>query len=217
MNQSSRPRHRGFCIATLMLSAALASPAFAQDAQGIDGGVVSSVANADELQPGEYTWNPERAPDGQVVIVVSIPEQRAHVYRNGVRIGVSTVSTGMAGHPTPTGTFEILQKKVMNHSNLYNNAPMPFMQRLTWDGIALHAGKIPGYAASHGCIRLPLAFAKKLYGETERGGLVVVADEASFAPDVVYPGEQAPVDAYSGEPIVPAGDPAMRGFAAAAP
>jgi len=223
MNYLDKPRRLFVCIGALMLSATLASPVFAQDTQSVDSGAFSDspampATDALELQPGEYSWTPERAPDGQVVIVVSLPEQRAHVYRNGVRIGVSTVSTGMEGHPTPTGTFEILQKKVMNHSNLYNNAPMPFMQRLTWDGIALHAGKIPGYAASHGCIRLPLGFAEKLYAETERGGLVVVADDASFGPEVVYPGDQAPVDAYSGEPIAPTDDnPVLRGIAAAAP
>jgi len=131
----------------------LALPAVAQQASapGAEALVASgSDVDADALQPGEFLWTPERSGAGQLVIVVSLPTQRAHVYRNGVRIGVSTVSTGTPSHPTPTGTFEILQKKRLNHSNLYNNAPMPFMQRLTWDGIALHAGKIPGYPASHG-------------------------------------------------------------------
>ncbi len=158
---------------------------------------------AELLQPGDFLWNPERAAPGQLVIVVSLPEQRAHVYRSGVRIGLTTVSTGTASHPTPTGTFEILQKKEMNYSNLYNNAPMPFMQRLTWDGIALHAGKIPGYPASHGCIRLPLEFAEKLYAQTEKGILVVIADEISHGPEVAYPGEISPVDTYSGQPLAP--------------
>ena len=114
---------------------------------------------------------------------------------------VCTISSGKAGKETPTGTFEILQKKQMHHSNLYNNAPMPFMQRLTWDGIALHAGKLPGYPASHGCIRLPAAFAKLLFAETRKGMLVVVADEASHGPEVLYPGTLAPVDTYSGAPL----------------
>ncbi|HSD15723.1 MAG TPA: L,D-transpeptidase family protein [Thermomonas sp.] len=182
----------------------VALPAFAQQpsAPESEAFVASGPdVEADSLQPGEFLWTPERAGDGQLVIVVSLPTQRAHVYRNGVRIGVSTVSTGTATHPTPTGTFEILQKKRMNHSNLYNNAPMPFMQRLTWDGIALHAGKIPGYPASHGCVRLPLAFAEALYAETERGMLVVIADDASHDVAVAYPGPRAPVDAYSGVPL----------------
>ncbi|MEO6155159.1 MAG: L,D-transpeptidase family protein [Thermomonas sp.] len=213
-----------FLMAALTLASGIAFPAYAQDvasqtyAQDFDASSAPNgdVSPVDPLQPGDYSWNPERAADGQVVVVVSIPQQRAHVYRNGVRIGVSTVSTGQAGHPTPTGTFEILQKKVLNHSNLYNNAPMPYMQRLTWDGIALHAGKIPGYPASHGCIRLPLAFAKILYAETERGMLVVIADDSSHGPDVVYPGDRAPVDAYSGLPVMPSEGVAL-GIASAAP
>ncbi|RZA17759.1 MAG: hypothetical protein EOP93_12780 [Lysobacteraceae bacterium] len=200
--------------------ACVALPAFAQQSPNVlDTPAIDAPASvdpeADGLQPGEFLWTPERAAPGQVVVVVSLPTQRAHVYRNGVRIGVSTVSTGMPGHPTPTGTFEILQKKRLNHSNLYNNAPMPFMQRLTWDGIALHAGKIPGYPASHGCVRLPLAFAEALYGETERGMLVVIADETSHDTTVAYPGPRAPVDAYSGAPVfAPADDaPELAGSA----
>jgi hypothetical protein len=112
------------------------------------------------------------------VIIISLETQRAYAYRNGLPIGISTVSTGKAGHRTPTGVFTILQKNVDHKSNLYNNAPMPYMQRLTWDGIALHAGNLPGYPASHGCVRLPLAFAKKLYSVTQLGLTVVVTDKA---------------------------------------
>jgi len=206
--------------ALALLLGCLGLPALAQQAaapEGADAFAASAFdVEADSLQPGEFLWTPERGGAGQLVIVVSLPTQRAHVYRNGVRIGVSTVSTGTASHPTPTGTFEILQKKRMNYSNLYNNAPMPFMQRLTWDGIALHAGKIPGYPASHGCVRLPLAFAETLYAETERGMLVVIADETSHDSTVLYPGERAPVDAYSGLPVGPA-DAVSRTAVAAAP
>jgi lipoprotein-anchoring transpeptidase ErfK/SrfK len=93
-------------------------------------------------------------------VIITLPRQLAFVYRNGVLIGVSTVSSGTKGHATPTGVFTVLQKKVEHYSNLYNAAPMPYMQRLTWDGIAMHAGNLPGYPASHGCVRLPKAFAK---------------------------------------------------------
>ena len=103
--------------------------------------------------------------------MVSIPLQRAYVYRGGALIGVTTVSTGKPGHRTPTGKFDILQKRAKHFSNLYNNAPMPFMQRLTWGGIALHAGQIPGRPASHGCVRLPLDFARNLFGVTSDGRL----------------------------------------------
>ena len=190
-----------------------AAPVGAGERVGESAATATTATETEALQPGDFVWTPERSAPGQLVIVVSLPEQRAHVYRNGVRIGVSTVSTGTASHPTPTGTFEILQKKRMNYSNLYNNAPMPFMQRLTWDGIALHAGAIPGYPASHGCVRLPLAFAEKLYGETERGIWVVIADEGSHDLNVVYPGERAPVDAYSGLPLAPGTDSPMRSLA----
>jgi hypothetical protein len=130
------------------------------------------------LKPGEFVWQPERSPVGEVEMVVSIPLQRAYVYRAGVLIGVTTVSTGKPGHRTPTGKFDILEKRARHFSNLYNNAPMPYMQRLTWGGIALHAGQIPGRPASHGCVRLPLAFAKNLFGVTSRGGAVHIVDKS---------------------------------------
>lgn len=162
---------------------------------------IAPALAADMLAPGEYRWHPAAAPGGPMVAVVSIPEQRIHVYRNGVRIGLSTVSTGKPGHDTPTGTFTILQKKRMHRSNLYDDAPMPFMQRLTWDGIALHAGRVPAEPASHGCVRLPRAFAEHLFEATDKGMTVVIADYASHAAEVVTPDERAPVDPYTGEPV----------------
>ncbi|WP_346770451.1 L,D-transpeptidase family protein [Sphingomonas sp. AOB5] len=133
------------------------------------------------LKPGQFMWfetlTPAGTYQGPVSIVVSIPAQVLYVYRNGALIGVSTVSTGKEGKETPTGEFTILQKKPFHRSNLYSNAPMPWMQRLSWDGIALHAGKLPGYPASHGCIRLPNEFAKQLFSMTEMGGTVSVIDE----------------------------------------
>lgn len=175
-------------------------PLRAQDAPEPALGTV--IVDAMAPAPGQFHWTPHVAPAGQVLVLVSLPEQRAYVYRAGSLIGVSSVSTGTAAKPTPTGTFEILQKKPMHRSNLYNDAPMPFMQRLTWDGIALHAGHVTGKPASHGCVRLPLEFAKLLFAETEKGGIVVIADEASHPADVVYPGARAPVDTYTGQPLV---------------
>ena len=155
-----------------------------------------------DLQPGEYHWNSDIPADGPTVIVVSLPEQRLHVYRDGKRVGVSTVSSGKPGKETPTGVFPILQKRRVHHSNLYDNAPMPYMQRLTWDGVALHAGRIPGYPASHGCIRLPHAFAKQLFELTERDNtLVVVADDLTHDASVTRPGDRVPVDAWTGESL----------------
>jgi lipoprotein-anchoring transpeptidase ErfK/SrfK len=107
-------------------------------------------------------------------VVVSIPLQRAYVFDDGALVASSPVSTGKRGHETPAGTFRILQKKVRHRSSKYDNAPMPYMQRLTNYGIALHAGRLPGYPASHGCIRLPWGFAKKLYGLTDHGTKVTI-------------------------------------------
>ncbi|HEY5721732.1 MAG TPA: L,D-transpeptidase family protein [Allosphingosinicella sp.] len=138
-----------------------------------------SVVEAGEgLEAGEFVWAPEAAPAGPVLLVVSLAAQRAAVYRNGVAIGISTVSSGRSGTPTPTGTFTVLERDAVHHSNRYDNAPMPHMLRLTWDGIALHGGDVPGYPASHGCIRLPRKFARLLYGVTRIGTTVIVTDES---------------------------------------
>jgi hypothetical protein len=130
---------------------------------------------ADNLRPGQFVWQPERASAGPVEVVVSLGAQRAWVYRSGTLIGTSTISSGRRGHESPVGRFEILQKRKIHRSNRYSNAPMPFMQRLNWYGVALHGGKVPGYPASHGCIRLPMKFAEALYGATELGSFVFVA------------------------------------------
>jgi hypothetical protein len=119
-----------------------------------------------KLKPGEYVWEPERAPEGPLLIVASITEQAAYVYRNGIRIARSSVSTGRPGHRTPTGVFTILEKEVHHTSSIYKGAEMPYMERVTWGGIALHAGDLPGYPDSHGCVRLPLEFSKLLFGVT---------------------------------------------------
>jgi hypothetical protein len=150
-----------------------APPALAQ------GAAASSAfdTKVSALKPGQFIWDDRVAPAGPVTLLVELSTQRAYAYRNGVRIGVSTISSGKKKTPTPTGVFEILQKKKKHNSNLYNNAPMPNMQRLTWDGIALHAGHLPGYAASHGCIRLPMAFSKKLFDVTDVGMTVVVVKQ----------------------------------------
>jgi lipoprotein-anchoring transpeptidase ErfK/SrfK len=108
--------------------------------------------------------------------VISIPQQRAYVFEGSKLLTSSRVSTGRRGHETPVGTFRILEKKVKHRSNRYANAPMPYMQRLTHYGIALHAGHLPGYPASHGCIRLPWGFARKLYDLTDRGTVVTVTN-----------------------------------------
>lgn len=187
-------------------------PAVAASKGAAAGTALPTVLDPDVTKPGAFSWAPGIAPKGPVVIIVSIPEQRMHVYRNGTRIAVATISSGIAGRDTPSGSYEILQKQLMHHSNLYDDAPMPFMQRITWDGLALHAGYNPGRPASHGCIRLPKAFAEKLYGITRVGTRVIIADDLTASLDnLIHPGDQSPVDAMTGVPLpeVPAGQMPM--------
>jgi hypothetical protein len=169
------------CGAVLAALLSLSPDAQAQAQDVPSSAAAASALETASLDPGDYLWHPELAPEGPVEIVVSLPMQTAWIYRAGTLIGVSTVSTGKPGHDTPTGRFEILQKKKEHVSNLYD-APMPYMQRLTWDGIALHAGAIPGQPASHGCVRLPLAFARKLFEATRLGALVHIVDQAPASP-----------------------------------
>ena len=162
----------------LLVAAALtlAQPALAAGTK-----VNSSAAlarKAESLKPGEWVWGGNLAPKGPVLVYVDLGRQQAHVYRNGIRIGVSTISSGKPGHETPNGVFTILQKARVHHSSTYDNAPMPNMQRLTWKGVALHAGNLPGYPASHGCVRLPHAFSEILFNTTDMGGTVVIAGRA---------------------------------------
>lgn len=169
---------RALALGLLPLSLSVLVPAAAQAASNPAQSAAVDLAT-DDLRPGQYRWHPELGPtQGPVSVVVSLPLQRAFVFRAGVLIGVSTISSGQPGYDTPTGVFTILQKKVEHYSNIYDNAPMPYMQRLTWDGVALHAGQIPGHPASHGCVRLPRAFARLLFGVTELGAEVIVTDEA---------------------------------------
>ncbi|MFC7338953.1 L,D-transpeptidase family protein [Haloferula chungangensis] len=150
----------------LTIAAALLLPALAEDRQ---------------RNPDSYTWNPELSKEGPVLVTVSLQKQVAAVYRNGVRIGSCEVSSGKPGHETPTGVFHILNKDANHHSKTYGNAPMPYSERLTWDGVALHAGGLPGFPSSHGCIHIPYEFSKQLFGITHTGTTVLVTNDS---PDV---------------------------------
>jgi hypothetical protein len=131
---------------------------------------------------------PPKQPSGPLLLAVSIGSQKVTVYDNGTPIATSSVSTGVSGHPTPTGIFSVIQKQRWHHSNLYSNAPMPYMQRITWSGVALHAGVVPGYPASHGCIRLPEHFAVRLWGMTRLGARVIVTrGEAGVPYEINHP------------------------------
>lgn len=125
------------------------------------------------LGPGQYVWAKDLG-EGPAKVVVSLGEQMAYVYRGDRLVGMTTISSGKEGKDTPTGIFSVLEKKPMHRSKKYDNAPMPFMQRIDNYGIALHAGHNPGEPASHGCIRLPSAFAAKLYQLTDVGTPVLI-------------------------------------------
>jgi lipoprotein-anchoring transpeptidase ErfK/SrfK len=113
-------------------------------------------------------------PQGPLVIAISIERQKVTIYDSNGVFAESPVSTGMKGHPTPMGVFSVIQKHKFHHSNIYSGAPMPYMQRITWSGVAMHAGVLPGYPASHGCIRMPMAFAVKMWNWTRMGARVIV-------------------------------------------
>jgi hypothetical protein len=140
-----------------------------------------------DVSTSDVTPAPSPAPDPPadrgVRILVSLPQQKAWVFDDGKLVDTSPVSTGKRGFATPAGTFPILQKKVHHRSNKYSNAPMPYMQRLTWSGVALHAGHVPGYPASHGCIRFPRKFAKRLYGLTDFGTKVTITRHRARSAD----------------------------------
>jgi hypothetical protein len=156
-----------------------------------------------QLKKGEFLWMAEAVTTGPVVMVVSITEQRGYVYRNGVLIGATTVSTGRPGHQTPTGVFTVLQKQKEHRSTIYDGAPMPYMERLTWGGVALHAGGLPGYPESHGCIHLPTEFAQRLFDISPNGMTVVIGTEATAPERVAHPGYLAPVKFVGGQPLDP--------------
>lgn len=177
----------------LAFQAPLIVEAFAKPKRGKGGKSAKAApkAPADDfknLKPGGFAWHPERSPQGPVAIIVSVPKQRAFVYRNGILIGVATCSTGKKGYETPLGVFTILEKDKDHYSSEFENAPMPHMERLTWSGVALHAGKLPGYPASHGCVRLPPKFAEKLYEVTQVGTPVIIAGDYTDPASVKDPG-----------------------------
>lgn len=188
-----------------LIALALGAPLAAQQVQLGSGSVVQAIT---ALKAGQYVWAPQVAPDGPMLLIVNLSTQRGLLFRNGVPIGASTVSTGKTGHSTPTGVFAVLQKQTEHYSSKYDNAPMPYMQRLTWGGVALHAGNLPGFPASHGCIRLPPGFAKLLYGAT-RLGMTVIITKGNATPRIApasqifaspTPGNVIPAEQYDWHP-----------------
>ena len=184
---------RSYLVGLTAIALGFSPPSFAQGSKASS--AIEFARQAEALKPGQWVWAPEIAPEGPMTVYVDLSRQQAAIYRNGVRIGVSTVSSGKPGHETPTGVFTLLQKDAKHRSSTYNNAPMPFQQRLTWDGVALHAGGLPGYPESHGCIHLPFEFARLLFGETHMGGTVIVAGRAGH-PSLTH---SAGVPGHAGE------------------
>jgi hypothetical protein len=130
---------------------------------------------------------PKDVAKGPLQVIISIEDQRISLYDNGELIARSSVSTGVPGHPTPLGIFSVISKERWHRSNIYSAAPMPYMQRITWSGIALHAGVLPGYPASHGCIRLTDSFATRLFHLTKRGTRVIIARDDARPFEVTNP------------------------------
>jgi lipoprotein-anchoring transpeptidase ErfK/SrfK len=143
-------------------------------------------------------------PQGPLIIAISIQKQRLKIYDAAGFFAETPISSGMAGHPTPMGVFSVIQKQKLHHSNIYSGAPMPYMQRITWSGIAIHAGVLPGYPASHGCIRMPMAFAVKMWNWTKMGARVVVTPgemtPASFSHPLLVAQKVVPQPSVADEP-----------------
>jgi L,D-transpeptidase catalytic domain len=145
---------------------------------------------------------PEDAPKGPLQIIISIADQRVSLFDNGALIARSSVSTGVQGHPTPLGVFSVISKQRWHRSNIYSAAPMPYMQRITWSGIALHAGIVPGHPASHGCIRLKNDFAIRLWHLTKRGTRVIIAQNDVQPVEIANP--------HLFKPKAPSGSPEFQ-------
>ena len=177
-------------LASLLFAGAC--PAQAASAAAIAAMPIEQAAT--ELSPNQFVWK-DNGSSEPVSIVISLLEQRAFVYRGSTMIAATTISSGKDGKDTPLGTYPILQKNAVPKSSLYDDASMPFMQRLTWDGIAIHAGRNPGFPASHGCIRVPLGFAKQLFGVTTLGTTVTVTDdfEGAMVPEAPVPDQETAV------------------------
>ena len=151
-------------------------------------------------------------PHGPLIIAISIDQQKVRVYDANGLFAESPVSTGMKGHSTPMGVFSVIQKHKLHHSNIYSGAPMPYMQRITWSGVAMHAGVLPGYPASHGCIRMPMAFAVKMWNWTRMGARVIVTPgeitPASFSHPLLVAQKVVPQPLIANDPATDA--PAVK-------
>jgi hypothetical protein len=173
------------------------------------------------LKNGQFVWDPKAQPEGTVDIIINLAGQKLYVYRNGVLIGRSTISSGSKGRETPQGIYMILEKNLTHHSNKYHEASMPFMERLTWGGLAIHAGNLPGHPESHGCVHVPMDFAKKLYTATSEGDPVLIANangkpSTTTAPNALLTGPP-PAPPEPGPTPEPSASPPMAAAPDASP
>ena len=194
---SSSPRIA--CTTTGLARAILALPVLCSVSLALSDPALARVRHhAARTTPAAAAAQPvwPAKPNGTVILAVSINEQRLTIWDDGVVVARSPVSTGVPGHLTPRGIFSVLQKQKFHRSNLYSAAPMPFMQRITWSGVALHEGHVTGHPASHGCIRLPREVAIKLFGYTSMGARVVITNEpitpVAFSHPKLFAAQTAP-------------------------
>jgi len=187
-----------------------ASPAAAYWYGGWDGGGWHKHRTAHKTHEPKGVDRADKEPFGQVQkgpqqIFISINQQKLHLYSNGVHVADTSIATGVESLPTPLGVFSVIQKQVFHRSNIYSNAPMPFMQRITWSGVAMHEGESIGHRASHGCIRMPHDFAVRLYHLTKLNTRVIIANAelkpTEFADPHLFVHKPPPV-ANEAEPVV---------------
>jgi len=202
VTEAASPDCRRALIAASVVAifAAAATPAAAYERWGLFGPAIQQrpepvVAPVKRLSKeakarkyiAEQVKVPEKLPPGPLQIVISIKKQQLTLYAGGQAVAHSPVSTGVPGHPTPQGVFSVIQKQIYHESNLYSSAPMPYMQRITWSGVAMHQGVVPGRPASHGCIRLPAEFARRLWSITRVGTRVIIAQDDVVLADIASP------------------------------
>lgn len=190
-----------FRIFAFLVSSLLFAPAlFAEPFWGSRASQAVDIA-LHKLKPGQFIWKGNAVPVGPMQAKISISEQKIYVYRNGILIGISTISTGKGRRSTPTGIFTVLGKSRYYRSRKYNNAPMPYTHWLTSNGIAMHAGKLPGYRASHGCIRLPTKFARLLFESSFVGMQVVITHQQIAALESTQASAALPSASKEAQPI----------------
>jgi lipoprotein-anchoring transpeptidase ErfK/SrfK len=168
-------RPAAMAAARAMMGASVGLAVLASACDRADAARLYEYRNKSAVAGKKHRQEPAPAPKGPLQIIISIADQKISVYSGDVLLARSAISTGVPGHPTPKGVFTVIQKQRWHRSNLYSAAPMPFMQRITWSGVALHAGFLPGYPASHGCIRLTEDFAVRLWQLTKLGNRVIIA------------------------------------------